>query len=128
MVIELAPCRCAIGELFLALRDGILVGLKFADQAPPLESMLERRFGHVDYADANCSNDGVKKLRDYFAGCLKALESIEVDPGGTAFQRKVWQRLREVPLGTVVSYQEVACAIGAMRAARAVGFADGSGP
>jgi AraC family transcriptional regulator of adaptative response/methylated-DNA-[protein]-cysteine methyltransferase len=52
----------------------------------------------------------------------------DLDPRGTAFQRRVWQALREVPAGSTVTYAALAARIGAPRAARAVGAACGANP
>lgn len=49
--------------------------------------------------------------------------------GTTEFRRRVWQRLREIPRGRVVSYGELARELGGgSGAARAVGGAVGSNP
>lgn len=45
---------------------------------------------------------------------------LPLDVRGTAFQRRVWQALQEVPVGERVSYAEVARRIGAPSATRAV--------
>jgi AraC family transcriptional regulator of adaptative response/methylated-DNA-[protein]-cysteine methyltransferase len=39
---------------------------------------------------------------------------------GTAFQRRVWEALREIPVGETTSYANVAARIGAPKAVRAV--------
>ena len=47
---------------------------------------------------------------------------------GTNFQIKVWEALLRIPEGTVVTYEDIAAAIGRPRAVRAVGNAVGSNP
>lgn len=47
---------------------------------------------------------------------------------GTNFQIKVWEALLKIPTGRVVSYQDVAVAIGMPEAPRAVGSAIGQNP
>ena len=47
---------------------------------------------------------------------------------GTAFQRRVWKELRNIPLGETRSYGKVADAVGVRHAARAVGRACGANP
>lgn len=47
---------------------------------------------------------------------------------GTGFQIRVWRALLQVPSGTLVSYGELAAAIGNRAAARAVGSAVGQNP
>jgi AraC family transcriptional regulator of adaptative response/methylated-DNA-[protein]-cysteine methyltransferase len=45
---------------------------------------------------------------------------LPLDVRGTAFQRRVWQALQEIPVGERVSYSEIARRIGSPRATRAV--------
>jgi len=47
---------------------------------------------------------------------------------GTDFERQVWARLRLIPWGKVVSYRELAAAVGRPKAVRAVGRAVGRNP
>jgi len=53
---------------------------------------------------------------------------LRLDLRGTNFQIKVWEALLKIPFGRVASYQDVAAAIGAPSAARAVGGAVGANP
>ncbi|MGB6145318.1 MAG: methylated-DNA--[protein]-cysteine S-methyltransferase, partial [Rhodanobacter sp.] len=45
---------------------------------------------------------------------------LPLDVRGTAFQQRVWQALREIPVGSTASYSEIARRIGAPKASRAV--------
>ena len=49
-------------------------------------------------------------------------------PAGTAFQRKIWHTLGQIPFGQVVSYAQLAQMAGVPRAVRAVGQAVGRNP
>ena len=51
-----------------------------------------------------------------------------LDLGGTPFQRRVWQALREVPAGSTTTYSALAERLGAPRSARAVGGACAANP
>lgn len=53
---------------------------------------------------------------------------LPIDVRATAFQRQVWEFLREIPLGDTRTYGEVAQAIGRPSATRAVARACGSNP
>lgn len=65
----------------------------------------------------------------YFAGELRALDSLAVDLSGrTDFGRAVLVALRELGRGRLTSYGELAAAIGRPAAARAVGQAVGANP
>lgn len=51
-----------------------------------------------------------------------------LDPGGTPFQREVWEALCAIPRGATRTYAEIARGLGRPRAARAVGLAAGANP
>lgn len=67
-------------------------------------------------------------LLAYFTGASVDLNSIPIDPIGTAFQQKVWAALRQVPRGAVRTYAGIASDVGSPRAMRAVGSANGANP
>lgn len=67
------------------------------------------------------------QLRAYFKGELKQFD-LPLAPVGTAFQLKVWQALRTIPYGELVSYKTIAQAIGNPKAVQAVGGANGRNP
>lgn len=56
----------------------------------------------------------------------RAGHSLPLDIRGTAFQRRVWAALRDIPAGETISYGALAERIGAPRAVRAVGAACGA--
>jgi methylated-DNA-[protein]-cysteine S-methyltransferase len=66
-------------------------------------------------------------LKRYFAGKAAAFD-LPLDLHGTPFQRAVWQALMRIPAGRTCSYSEIAQAIGAPQAVRAVGAAVGRNP
>ncbi len=69
-----------------------------------------------------------RRVTAYFDGELGALDTIEVDPGGSPFQARVWQALRKIEVGGTRSYQELAASIGQPTAARAVARANATNP
>ena len=77
-------------------------------------------------------DDGVfaelrEQLGEYFAGTRRDFD-LSADAPGTPFQRLVWGELRRIDYGRTSSYGEVAMAIGAPTASRAVGGANGRNP
>jgi methylated-DNA-[protein]-cysteine S-methyltransferase len=68
-----------------------------------------------------------RELDLYFAGKLKAF-TVAAAPKGTAFQQRVWAALRAIPYGVTRTYAQQAASIGAPRASRAVGAANGRNP
>ncbi|MEW6326927.1 MAG: methylated-DNA--[protein]-cysteine S-methyltransferase [Thermodesulfobacteriota bacterium] len=69
----------------------------------------------------------ITQIREYLAG-RRHVFSVPVDVAGTTFQKTVWEAIRAIPYGETRSYQEIARAIGKVKAARAVGQAAGANP
>ena len=68
-----------------------------------------------------------RELTEYFAG--KRTEfTISINPIGTPFQMKVWEELKNINYGEVISYKELALRIGNPKAVRAVGGANSKNP
>src|SRR5439155_15205012 len=89
---------------------------------------LACRYGEVELRKERDPAGVATRLRAYLDGELGALDDIPVETGGTDFQRAVWRELRRVPAGQTRSYGDVARAVGAPRAVRAVGAANGQNP
>lgn len=69
----------------------------------------------------------VEQFKRYFAGDKRGFD-VPLDLLGTSFQRAVWQALLRIPLGTTRTYGEIARAVSAPQAVRAVGAAVGKNP
>jgi methylated-DNA-[protein]-cysteine S-methyltransferase len=109
------------GPLTLVADDGVLCGLYMTDQRhrPPEETFGPRE--HALFAQAE------EQLEAYFDGGLKEF-TLELRLNGTPFQRRVWDELRRIPYGETRTYGELADALGARAASRAVGLANGRNP
>jgi methylated-DNA-[protein]-cysteine S-methyltransferase len=126
--LETATVATPSGDFFLAARNGALVAAGFADFAGRLLARLAARFGPLELREAADPAGAASALRRYLGGDLAALDGVEVDLGGTAFQRDVWSALGEIPPGTAITYAELARRVGRPRAVRAVGGANGANP
>ena len=116
-----------VGTIMLFARNGVLVHLDFEDCPGRIERLLERRFGTVTFSRVEL-DEPKQGLADYFAGNINALDRLEVDPGGTEFQNRLWLALRGIAGGTTASYADMAIRIGKPRAVRAVGRTNGLNP
>ena len=54
------------------------------------------------------------ELVAYFQGDLRAIDALAVHARGTPFQESVWAALRMIPVGSTISYGELARRIGIM--------------
>ena len=111
-----------IGEIRVSAESGALTGLWFIGQ--------KHYPSQIDNWVENTNNPVFESLRgwllNYFSG--KQLElNIELNPGGTDFQKSVWQILLKIPYGQVTTYGEIAKQLNC-KSARAVGGAVGRNP
>jgi methylated-DNA-[protein]-cysteine S-methyltransferase len=126
--LEVGELATPLGEVRFARRSGRLLGLAFAECWPAVGRALERRVGPIEWVTADDTSELDARLRGYFAGDLATLSGVEVELAGTDFQRRVWSALREIRAGTTTSYGELARRLGAAKAVRAVGAANGANP
>ncbi len=118
------------GTLLLAGTERAICSCKFiaGKNANRLLSRLQE--ANCDFLireDLNPLASAVAGLKHYFSGGPKILDH-PLDLHGTQFQKHVWAALREIPLGRVATYGEIAAHIGRPGGARAVGQACGSNP
>ena len=115
------------GPLFLAGTEKSICSCQFVHgkDISSLISQLREKPDHVAQENALPLAPAITALEHYFSGETKPL-SHALDLQGTPFQLMVWSALREISLGKVTTYGEIAGEIGRPRAARAVGQACGS--
>ncbi len=120
-----------IGDmLIVADRDGNLRATFWTDHDQDVRRFLERHYSgsQIELEPAADPYGLTGVIAAYFAGDLRAIDTLPVRTAGTAFQHQVWRALREIPCGTTISYGELARRIGRPEAVRAVGMANGSNP
>lgn len=71
--------------------------------------------------------DAAYQLREYFEGKRERF-SLNLNPEGTDFQKRVWKVLGEIPFAKTVSYLELSKTLGDVKAIRAVASANGKNP
>jgi methylated-DNA-[protein]-cysteine S-methyltransferase len=114
--------------LLVADPDGVLRALDWEDYEPRMKHLLRLQYGAVVLKDARGPAAIKAALRGYFKGELDRLSTIQWRVAGTPFQHKVWTALPKIPAGTTMSYGALAARLGAPKAMRAVGHANGSNP
>ncbi len=113
MTTDLAVVEFALGSFRATVDNGVVRGATF-DLTP--QPVRRDRFGVYEVLDA------------YFAGDVGALDTLTVETRGTEFQQQVWRQLRKIPVGSTISYGELARRVGRPNAQRAVGMANASNP
>jgi AraC family transcriptional regulator of adaptative response/methylated-DNA-[protein]-cysteine methyltransferase len=129
--ISFAFGRTALGIVLIGATDRGVCYLQFGDSERELLEQLADEYPRANIVPSECA------AGDAFARWMRALNAalakernhnrrtdpIPLDIQGTAFQKRVWDFLRTIPVGDVVSYGEVAKAIGAPKAIRAAATA-----
>ncbi len=107
-----------------------LRSVDWEDHEDRLHQLLRRQYGadSIHLQAAPRPSAASRSLRAYFDGDTGCLASLAVAANGTAFQRTVWDALRQIPPGQTVSYGALAARIGRPDAMRAVGLANGANP
>lgn len=120
--------QTVVGRMLVAVTERGIAAVSLGDTEAALVTSL-----HHDYPNAVLRRDtkGVEKHVHRLFKCLNgsaAVDDLPLDVKATAFQRKVWQALQQIPRGQTRSYQEVARTIGQPTAARAVARACAGNP
>jgi AraC family transcriptional regulator of adaptative response/methylated-DNA-[protein]-cysteine methyltransferase len=118
--IRFAIGQTSLGAILVASSNKGIAAILLGDDPDELARDLQDRFPRAHLIGGD---------RDYEALVARVVGFIEVprigldlpfDVRGTTFQQRVWQALREVPAGAMVSYSEIALRIRAPKAVRAV--------
>jgi methylated-DNA-[protein]-cysteine S-methyltransferase len=110
-----------LGDLTLTSNGAALTGLYLAGARHAREPEPAWRRDDAPFVEV------ARQLRQYFAGTRTRFD-VPTAAAGTPFQRDVWRALSAIPYGSTLSYAELARQIGAPRAVRAVGAANGRNP
>jgi len=118
--IRFAVGQCALGAILVAASERGICAIEFGDDPDALVRSLDKRFPKAQLIGAD---RGFERLVAQVVGLVEApaeKADLPLDIRGTAFQRKVWQTLRDIPAGSTASYADIAKRIGRPKAVRAV--------
>jgi len=125
--ISYAVAPTPLGLTLMAATDRGLCSVQFGETEAQLRAALAGEFPRATIApmapaSAEPFAAWMRSLAEHLSGSRPSID-LPLDLRGTAFQMKVWRFLQRIPYGEVRSYTEVANAIGAPSAVRAVGSA-----
>lgn len=126
--ISFAIAPSPLGRLLVAATDRGLCAVRFGDSANDLERDLRTEF-HA--AELHRDDSAMKQYLEPLLALIRGENTVidlPLDVRATAFQKKVWEKLRQIPSGKTRSYSEIARQIGNPDAVRAVARACASNP
>lgn len=118
--IRFAVGECSLGAILVAATDKGVCAILLDDDADALVRDLRDRFPKAQLIGGDAD---IERLAAKVVGFIEAPAhglDLPLDIRGTAFQRNVWNALRDIPAGETVSYSAVAERIGSPKSVRAV--------
>jgi AraC family transcriptional regulator of adaptative response/methylated-DNA-[protein]-cysteine methyltransferase len=124
--IRFAVGQSSLGSILVAQSKRGVCAILLGDDPEKLVRDLQDQFLRADLIGGD---ESFEKLVAQVVGFVEAPQrglKLPLDLQGTAFQERVWQALRKIPVGTTVSYADIAKRIGKPKAVRAVAQACGA--
>jgi AraC family transcriptional regulator of adaptative response/methylated-DNA-[protein]-cysteine methyltransferase len=119
--IRYATGRCALGALLVAVSEQGVAAIVIRDRPATLLQELDFPKARL-IRDEKACKPVLEKVVAFIAAPFGRFP-LALDLRGTAFQKAVWNEVRRIPIGTGSSYTQIAEAIGAPKAIRAVASA-----
>ena len=118
--------QCSLGAILVAQSRRGVCAILLGDDPDALVRDLQDQFPKAELVGAD---RGFEQLIAQVVGFIETPAlglDLPLDLRGTAFQQRVWQALRDIPLGSTASYAQIAERIGAPKSYRAVAQACGA--
>lgn len=124
--IRFAVGACSLGAVLVAATERGVCAILLGDDPEALVRDLQDRFPKAAFEGGDPDFEAlVARVVGLVEAPADGLD-LPLDIGGTAFQQRVWEALRAIPPGRTATYAEIAGAIGAPAAVRAVARACGA--
>jgi AraC family transcriptional regulator of adaptative response/methylated-DNA-[protein]-cysteine methyltransferase len=126
--IRFAVGQCSLGSILVAATEKGVCAISLGDDPDALVRHLQDRFPKARLIGADKDfEELVAKVVGFIEAPARGLD-LPLDLRGTAFQQRVWQALRKIPVGKTATYTEIAKRIGRPKAVRAVAAACAGNP
>jgi AraC family transcriptional regulator, regulatory protein of adaptative response / methylated-DNA-[protein]-cysteine methyltransferase len=123
MQINYTITECNLGKLLVARTEKGICAVAFGDDQKTLKENLFSEYKNAEIVENNTNlKEFVEAVLANLEGKNKTLD-LPLDLQATAFQMRVWDILRKIPYGEIISYSDVAEQIGNKNAVRAVATA-----
>ncbi|HEY0052474.1 MAG TPA: bifunctional DNA-binding transcriptional regulator/O6-methylguanine-DNA methyltransferase Ada [Caulobacteraceae bacterium] len=127
--IKATVAPCSLGWVLVAATDRGVCAIELGDAPELLRERFALRFPEARVVEDDAELAGhLSRILEIIDQPGRASTDLPLDVRGTAFQQRVWDALRRIPAGETWTYGQLAQAVGAPKAARAVGAACGANP
>ena len=128
MHIEYSITRSSLGYVLVGATKRGISAIYLGENDKHLLSELRAEYPR---AELRANSEGhaawVKEVLKRIEGDKPSVD-LPLDVQATVFQRRVWQELQKIPLGSTRTYTQVACALGKPNSVRAVARACATNP
>ncbi|WP_419728017.1 bifunctional DNA-binding transcriptional regulator/O6-methylguanine-DNA methyltransferase Ada [Lichenicola sp.] len=126
--IRFAVGQSSLGAILVASTARGVAAILLGDDPDRLVQDLQNRFPKARLVGGDSDYEALVARVVGFVEAPRVGLDLPLDVRGTAFQQRVWQALRAIPPGRTASYTDIAAAIGAPDAVRAVAGACARNP
>jgi AraC family transcriptional regulator of adaptative response/methylated-DNA-[protein]-cysteine methyltransferase len=123
MFIRFAVAQCWLGSVLVAASERGVCAILLGDDPEALVRDVQDRFSQATLIGGDPDFEAIVAQVVALVETPALSLELPLDVRGTAFQRRVWQALREIPAGSTASYGDIASRLGHPEAALAVGRA-----
>ena len=126
--IAYATSECSLGQVLVAQSVKGVFAILIGASHDELDADLAARFPKARLVvNEALVQDDLTKVNTFIDNPAAGLR-LPLDMRGAQFQRRVWEKLRAIPLGRTVTYIDVAYWVGPLTSARAVAGACDANP
>jgi AraC family transcriptional regulator of adaptative response/methylated-DNA-[protein]-cysteine methyltransferase len=118
--IHFAIGECSLGSILVAASQRGVCAVLLGDDPDALARDLQDKFPRAHLIGGDKAFEQIVAKVVGFVEAPGVGLDLPLDVRGTAFQQRVWQALRKIPVGTTASYSDIAKQIGSPSAVRAV--------
>jgi AraC family transcriptional regulator of adaptative response/methylated-DNA-[protein]-cysteine methyltransferase len=118
--IRFAIGQTSLGAILVASSKKGVAAILLGNDPDALLRQLQDRFKNAKLIGADEKYEALVARVVGFVESPRIGLDLPLDVRGTAFQRRVWQALQEIPVGQTISYAKIAQRIGSPKAVRAV--------
>ena len=126
--IRFAIGECSLGAILVARSEKGVCAIMMGEDPDALLRELQDRFRNARLIGADSDFEAIVAKVVAFVEAPGLGLDLPLDVRGTAFQQRVWRALQAIPVGATASYADIARAIGAPKAVRAVAGACAANP
>lgn len=119
---------CRLGRLLVAATDKGVCRVSIAERVGELVSDLKNEYPHANLRRSDGELKEYLNVVSRLAQGETTSESLPLDVRASAFQCRVWERLKSIPHGNTMTYKDIAEDLGFPKGARAVGSACAGNP